>query len=486
MRDRLSPLDASFLSLERGTTPAHIGSLSIFTPPRAGFGYDALVSHIEQRLPYVPRYRQKVRDLPAGLARPVWVDDNDFDISYHVRRSALPSPGDDAQLHELVSRLLSRRLDRARPLWELYLVEGLAKGRVAIISKTHQAVVDGAQALELGQVILDDTRKPGVQRTGLWMPAAEPAGTRLLAEAAVEVLRSPTEVVDVVRWVARDAANAVSTVTEAATTAAAMVRRLARPAPPSPLNVAVSRQRRFATARTQLADYRQVRAATGASVNDVVLAVVSGALRSWLTSRNEPVTPDTTVRALVPLAVASDPEDTGAEHEDLSSFLVDLPVGAADPLVRVGQLREATREHASSTPLVGARALTQLSGFAPPTLHAMGARLAGTLARRSFNVLVTNVPGPQYPLYADGARLREIYSVVPLMPNQALTVGVTSYDGSVLYGLNADRDALADVDQLAGFLEQSLAELVAAVRAAPPRAPGRRSGPGSPATKETS
>lgn len=469
MRDRLSPLDASFLSLERDRTPAHIGSLSVFSPARGGFDYDMLVQLVEQRISHVPRYRQKVRRVPGGIARPVWLDDNDFDISFHVRRSALPAPGSDVQLHELVSRLLSRRLDRSRPLWEMYLVEGLARGRVAVISKTHQAMVDGVGALALGQVILDETTRPPLKRGKLWMPAPEPGPVALLADVVAGVLHRPAEVVDVLRWVARDATAAVSNVAAAAGGVVSTLHRVASSAPPSPLNVTISRQRRFAVARTDLAGYRAVRAARGGTVNDVVLGVVSGALRRWLLVRGEPVTSDTVLRALTPVSVRPATDGStgagavGSPDSHVSSLLVDLPVGVSNPLARVSQIARATRAHAVSERLVGAHALTTLSGFAPPTLHAMGARVAGSLMRRSFNVLITNVPGPQLPLYAAGARMLAMFPVVPLSPNQALTIGLTSYDGGVFYGLNADRDAMPDIEMLAGFIEQALDELVQAV-----------------------
>lgn len=477
MRDRLSPLDASFLALERGRTPAHIGSLSIFSPTRAGFDYDALVQLVEERISRAPRYRQKVRTIPGGVARPVWVDDNDFDIGFHVRRSALPSPGEDAQLHELVSRLMSRRLDRSRPLWELYLVEGLAGGRLALIAKTHEAMVSGPAAPALDQVILDDSARPRSSRGPLWMPAAEPGRALLLAEVLTEMLQRPAEIVDVVRTIARDATTVVNRVSEGIDTVTAAVGSVAsamhitaRPAPPSPLNVTVSRQRRFAVARTRLADYRTVHTARGVAVNDVVLAVVSGAIRNWLLTRGERLDAASTVRALTPMSVAATDSggsgdsaaEVGAAAGDVYSLVVDLPVGESSPLLRLGLIAQATRAHAALHRPVRARLLIELSGFAPPTLHAMGARVAGSLARRSFNVLVSNVPGPQAARYAAGARLLEMFPIVALAPNQALTIGLTSYDGKVCFGLNGDRDALPDLDRLAELIEEALAELVQA------------------------
>ena len=465
MTDRLSAVDASFLYLEDGTAPQHVGGVSVFTRPRSGFDYEALVRLVEQRIALVPRYRQKVREVPGRLARPVWVDDTDFDITYHVRRSALPRPGSRDQLNDLVARLTSRPLDRSRPLWEMYLVEGLARGRFAVITKTHQAMVDGVSALEIGQVILDVTAKPRDTREALWMPSPEPGSVQLVADAVLEAVQRPGEAVDTLRWAVRDATATAGKVAEAvggvAGTIGGVLRTAASPARTSPLNVAISRQRRFAVATTNLEDYRTVRSAHGGTVNDVVLAVVAGAMRNWLLSRGESVTASTTVKAMVPMSVTGDAD--GTPGSQVSSFVVDLPAGEPNPVVRLSQVAHATRVHAESGRSVGADTLVRMSGFAPPTLHAMGARVAGSLARRTFNVLVTNVPGPQFPLYATGAKMLEMYPVVPLSRNQALTIGLTSYDGGVYYGLNADRDAMGDVEVLATLITEALEELVGTV-----------------------
>lgn len=474
MTERLSALDAAFFYLEDSTAPGHVGGLSVFARPRAGLDYEALVRLVEQRIALVPRYRQKVREVPGRLARPVWVDDTDFDITYHVRRSALPKPGSDAQLHDLVARLTSRPLDRSRPLWEMYLVEGLDKGRIAVITKTHQAMVDGVAALEIGQVILDVTASPRATREALWMPEPEPGAVQMVADAVVEAVQRPGEVLGTARLAVRDVTAGVSRVAEvlggAASMAAGLVRTAASPAPTSPLNVAISRQRRYSVARTRLADYRAVRAAHGGTVNDVVLTVVTGAMRNWLLSRGESVTASTTVKAMVPMSVTTDGEPVrGGQHpatglgNQVSSFVVDLPAGEPNPVVRLSQVAHATRVHADSGRSVSADALVRLGGFAPPTLHALGARAAGSLSRRAFNVLITNVPGPQFPLYASGARMLEMYPVVPLAHNQALTIGLTSYNGGVFYGLNADRDAMPDVDVLATLITEALEELLGTV-----------------------
>jgi diacylglycerol O-acyltransferase / wax synthase len=469
MPPRLSALDASFLYLEEASTPMHVGAVSIFRRPKAGFDYDRLVELIEQRIALVPRYRQKVRHVPGNLARPVWVDDPDFDVAYHVRRSALPKPGSDEQLTELVARLMSRPLDHTRPLWEMYLVEGLAKGRTAVLTKTHQAMVDGISALDIGQVILDVSAEPRIQPEELWMPRNEPTDAQLVVGAVTEAIVRPGVIVDNVRAAAGDAVATVGKIAGAAAQLLHMARTASRGAAPgSPLNVPISTQRRFAIARTELEDYRKIRSAHGCSVNDVVLSVVAGALRSWLLSRGEPVTSSSSVRAMVPMSVRGQADvpssaSNGSWGNRVSSFLVDLPVGEQSPVVRLLQVTHAMRENTASTQGVGADTLVRVGGFAPPTLHALGARAASGFSKRIFNLVVTNVPGPQFPLYAAGARMLEMFPVVPLAKGQALAIGLTSYDGGVYYGLNGDRDAMSDVDVLAGMVHESLDELLGTV-----------------------
>lgn len=468
MPPRLSALDASFLYLEQPTTPMHVGAVSLFRRPESGFDYDRLVELIEQRIAMVPRYRQKVRHVPGNLARPVWVDDTDFDVAYHVRRSALPKPGSDEQLTELVARLMSRPLDHTRPLWEMYLVEGLAGGRTAVLTKTHQAMVDGISAIDIGQVILDVSAEPRKITEQLWMPRPEPSDSQLVLGAIAEVVARPGVVVDNVRAAAGDAISTFGKVADAASQLFSMARTASRRAPGTPLNVAISTQRRFAVARTQLDDYRKIRAAHGCSVNDVVLSVVSGALRSWLLSRGEPVTSSASVRAMVPLSVRGEADvpssaTAGSLGNRVSSFIVDLPVGEPSPVVRLHHVTHAMREHTAGGQSVGADTLVRVGGFAPPTLHALGARAASGLSSRIFNLVVTNVPGPQFPLYAAGARMLEMFPVVPLAKGQALAIGLTSYDGGVYYGFNGDRDAMPDVDVLAGMVDESLDELLATV-----------------------
>ena len=470
MPDRLSPLDVSFLYLEEPTTPMHVGGVVLFQQPEGGFDYERLVSLIEGRIALVPRYRQKVRGVPGRIANPVWVDDEEFDVGYHVRRSALPRPGTDAQLRDLVGRIMARPLDRTRPRWEMYLVEGLQGGRFALLTKTHHAMVDGAGAVDIGQVILDLTPEPDPPAPVRWSPRRAPSDVELVAEAVNEVLRSPGAAIDAVRSGAIDVRETTERFARRAAGLASALLTVARPPSANPLNAPIGEARRFGMASMRLEDFKAVRRAHGGTINDVVLAVVAGALREWMMMRGESVSSRTAVRALVPVSVR-DGEASSGNH--IAAFLVDLPVGEPQPIVRLHRLSYEMETLKSTGQMVGAQALVGIAGFAPPSLHAAAARTVNDWSRRMFNLVVTNVPGPQFPLYAGGALMLGAYPVVPLAKGQAVSIGLTSYDGGMFFGLNADRDAMNDVDVLAECLENALAELLDTV---PPSARRRRRG----------
>lgn len=469
MVTRLSTSDASFFGLENSSTPMYVCSLSILRKPRGGLSYETLLETIERRLPQIPRYRQKVREVTMGLARPVWIDDRDFDITYHVRRSALPSPGSDAQLHELVARLGPRALDKSRPLWEMYLVEGLAGNRLAIFTKSHQALVSGMTAVEIGHVIADRTQKPPTFGEDIWIPGREPGDAQLVMGAVGEWITRPGSQLAAVRSTIADVATNSGQLLDLGRRFTAAARTFARgTAPSSPLNTKVSRNRRFTVASAKLEDYRNLRARYDCDVNDVVLAVVTGALRNWLLSRGEPVAPTATVRAMAPMSVYPDDEldssGPGQAISEVAPFLLDLPVGEGNAVVRLSQIAHMTETHPTSASLVDARTIITLSGFAPPTLHAMGIRVATTYPARQFNLLITNVPGAQKQMYIAGTKLLETYAVPPLLHNQVLAIGVTSYNGMLYFGVNADRDAMSDVDVFPALLRESLDELLEAAQ----------------------
>ncbi|WP_157110310.1 WS/DGAT/MGAT family O-acyltransferase [Nocardia anaemiae] len=468
MITRLTPQDASFYRLESSSNPIHIGSLAIVRGSDSAQGetaldYDGLVDLVESRLSLVPRYRRKVREIPFALGRPVWVEDSHFDITYHIRRSALPAPGTDCQLHDLVARLASRPLDQSRPLWEMYFIEGLAEGRSAIFTKTHSALVDGETALEIGHVILDVSASPRGIADDAWVAPREPNEMELMIGALAQLAAQPREALEVARDASAHAFSVVEAAGKAVDSMVSAVRAAAVGAPDSPLNAKTSRNRRFDVVRTDLDDYRKIRKRFGCSINDTILAVVTGALRNWLLSRGEALTESTVLRAVVPMSVYVEGiDDQLKPTSEVSSFLIDLPVGEPNPVMRLSHISHATEANSRHRRGVRARTLVHLSGFAPASLHAMSVRAASTFAEHTFNLVITNAPGPQTPMYIGGARMLEMYPVSPLLRNQASSIGITSYDGRVFYGLNADRDAMADIGVLAASVHESMEEMLGA------------------------
>lgn len=466
MPDRLSSLDASFLYLEEPTTVMHVGSVMVFDPPKGGFNHDQLLALVAKRIVGYPRFRQKVREVPGRLANPVWVDDESFDLSYHVRQSALPRPGTDEQLEEFVARIQPRPLDRSRPLWEVYLVEGLEHGRFAVITKTHHALVDGVHAVDISQLIVGPSVEEAKDVADAWRPQREPSDLQLVGDAVADAIFMPSQVAESVRGGLNEVKDVGAKMLDGLGSLALTVARgAARPAPTSPLNAEIGQARRFVMVGTDLDDYRAVRSrlARGAyaddvSVNDVVLATVAGAFRAWLLTRGEPVHASSVVRAMVPVSVVSDRDSPIVGHR-LTACFVDLPVGEPGASMRLHQIAFSMRQQIEAGQAVGAERLVELAGFAPPTLHSLGARLGSAMSRRLFNVIITNVPGPQHTLYAGGAAMLSTYPVMPLARGQALAIGLTSYDGGVYYGLNADRNAMPDVEVLGQSIVDSLAEL---------------------------
>lgn len=445
----------------------HVGSVMIFEPPEGGFEYEHLVGLVSNRIAFVPRYRQKVRQVPGRLLPPVWTDDEHFDVSYHVRRSALPKPGTTAQLEEYVGRIQARSLDPNRPLWELYFVEGLEGGRFAIVTKTHIALVDGIHAIDIGQIIVNPeaSREQPIPQT--WRASRTPSGLDLVLGAVADVARNPLTVAHLATsGVCGAAAGAERLVRQggagAASIAGVLARVVTRPAPDSPLNRAISVHRRFVTVSTELTDFRQVRAqsAQTVTIHDVVLATITGALRGWLLARGEVVPGGERVRALVPFSVQPEGSDRHVADE-VSPMFIDLPVGEARPKMRLHQIAYATSQHLDDGhSAIDAASLAGLAGFAPPTLHSLGARLGSAMSRRMFNLVVTNVPGPQRTLYAGDAPMIESYPVIPLPKGQTLSIGLTSYNGRVDFGLTADREAMSDLDLFGQCLTDALAELL--------------------------
>lgn len=474
MGDRLTPRDLAFLTGESATAPRQNATVEIFEPGPGGFEYDELVALIADRIAFVPRYRQKVQTVPGRIANPAWVDDPTFDLGYHVRRSALPRPGNAAQLRDLAARIVSRPLDRHRPLWEMYLVEGLESGRVAILSKAHQALVDGVQTVDLGQLLLDVGPDWRATEEEEWRPAPPPTPAGLLVDAVRDVLAEPATVLDVARSNGTVALRRARRLARHGLSAAELVLRR-RPERPGPLNGRLSQQRRFVTLQARLDDLRAIRAAHGGTINDVVLAVVAGGLRGWLMTRGESLSGSRSVRAVVPVSVIDENEEATSLGSQIAVHFVDLPVGEASPVVRLHQVSYSFESHRATGRGVAASRLAGIAGFAPTTFHAVGSRVAAAQPGRSYHLCVTNVPGPQSPRYAAGARMVASYPVPPLTPGHALAVGVTSYDGGVFFGITADRDLVPDAEILGQCFADALVELHDTATGGRQRAPrGRR------------
>jgi diacylglycerol O-acyltransferase len=459
--DRLTGLDSSFLHLERGVTHMHVAGAMVCegTAP----AYEELVEQIVSRLHLVPRYRQRLAFVPFGQGRPVWVDDPHFNVAFHVRHTALPAPGGEEQLRRLCGRVFSQALDRARPLWELWLVEGLADDRFALLSKTHHALVDGISGVDIATVLFDTSPDPvPAGPVPEWIPRPLPSGAQLLADALLERATVPGEIARGVRHTLRGPRQVAERLARATVGVGALA-RIAQSAPPSPLNVRIGPHRRFTWVTGDLHDFKTVKNALGGTVNDVVLAVVAGALGRYL-RRHGDLDEALVLRAMVPVSVRADVE-RGALGNRVAAMWSPLPVGLSDPVQRLLEISRKMDGVKDSGQAVGAQVLTELTGFAPPTIMAQAARLQ--TRQRMFNLVVTNVPGPQFPLYMLGRRLEAMYPMVPLAAGQALGVAVMSYDGHVHFGLNADFDSLPDVEDLAGDLRDAIAELVQAAGVTP-------------------
>src|SRR4051812_15313788 len=462
MTDRLSGLDSSFLHLERDGTQMHVASTTLFAGPAPP--YVQFRDHIESRLHLVPRFRQKVRSVPLGQGRPVWVDDPHFNLAYHVRHTSLPAPGSEQQLRVLAGRIFSEQLDRSKPLWEIWLVEGLKGGRFAIVGKTHHAMVDGVSGVDITSVLFDAEKDPAEapMETQRWTPRPEPNAHQLLAEALVERTINPREIARGMRRIVRGPRRALRRAADAAMAAGAFA-RTGIGAPQSPFNFDVGTHRRFAWVRASLADMKQVKNELGGTVNDVILAAVAGALGRYMRARGH-ATVGLELRAMVPVSIRAD-DQHGALGNRVTTMMAPLAVWCEDPARRMELVRQAMGDLKQSKQAMGATLLTQLADFAPTTIAGQAARLQAR--QRFFNLVVTNIPGPQFPLYLLGRRMERVFPMVPLAKNQGVCIGIMSYDGQVNFGLIGDYDGMTDLEDLAKDLEESIGELIEAAGGRP-------------------
>jgi diacylglycerol O-acyltransferase / wax synthase len=458
--DRLSPLDASFLHIEDDVSHMHIGTVAIFEGPQPPFA--DIVAMVEAKLALVPRYRQVVKFVPLELGRPVWADDPHFNIEYHLRHTALPAPGGEAELRKLVGRVMSQQLDRSKPLWEIWVVEGLEDGRWAMLAKTHHAMVDGISGTDLLAVIMDlspDATRPAVSA---WTPRPSPTGGQLAAEALLNVVRSPYEQVRAVRASVGAIRHAVSNAAEVGQGVVAMA-GLVRATPMSSLNGPLGPHRRYAWASTSVDDIKKVRKGLGGAFNDVVLASITNGFRELLLSRGESI--DRVVRTLVPVSVR--PRDAsgkavgdGTYENRVSAMFAQLPVNIEDPTERLHAITHQMEGLKESKQAVAGEALTSMSGFAPPMLLALGMRLATRAAQRNVNTVTTNVPGPQFPLYAAGRKMLRAFPYVPLGGQIRIGIAIFSYNGEVNFGITGDYDTTPDLDVLSRGIEDGMAQMV--------------------------
>ncbi len=452
--DRLSSVDVSFLTNESSSSHMHVGGILIFEGPPPS--YDDLLEHVESRLHLVPRFRQKLAYPPAQLGRPFWIDDPTFNLAYHVRHSALPSPGSEDQLRRMAARVFSQQLDRSKPLWELWLVQGLTRKRFALVTKTHHALVDGISGVDIATVLFDLKPVPEpAEGQDEWVPRPEPSANALLAKGVEDALKAPLRAARRLERAIAHPEAAARQVTEALEGVGEIGWAFANPAPKVPLNVEIGPHRRYAWVRSDLAHFKKVKNAFGGTVNDVVLAVVAGGLREWLQRRGVRVE-GLELRAQVPVSIRTE-DERGQLGNRLAAMRAPLPVYIEDPVRRLVTVTEAMRGLKQSKQALGAEVISRFNDFAPPTLLAQAARI--NFSTRLFNLVVTNVPGPQMPLYVLGRELEDCFPVGFLPPHQALFVAIMSYNGGINFGLLADYDAIPDLDVLAQGIESAIAEL---------------------------
>ncbi|HUY48451.1 MAG TPA: wax ester/triacylglycerol synthase family O-acyltransferase [Streptosporangiaceae bacterium] len=452
--ERMSTLDAGFFFVEHENVPMHLGSLALFEGPAPG--YEELIRLFSAKLPAVPRYRQVVRTTPLQVFRPYWVDDEHFDIGYHVRHAAVPAPGGKRQLRELAAQILAQRLDRSRPLWEAWLLEGLKGGRWAILSKVHHCVVDGIGGNDLMTAVFDlgpDAERPAPVE---WEPEPEPTMLDLLTVGLRDTFSWPLRQLARLPGLLGQPLPSAGEILGYGRGLTASAQRLAVPSAAS-LNGPIGPNRRWSWARATLSEVKEIRGALGGTVNDVLLAVITRGFRDLLEARGE-LAEGLVVRSLVPVSVRRQDEQ-GVLTNRVSAVLANLPVGEPDPLRRLALLREEMDDLKRTSQAVGAEFLTGMLGFAVPTLLALGSRAAFQIPQPLVQTVTTNVPGPRFPLFLIGRKLVRIYPYVPIGDNERISVAIISYLDRFSFGITADYDAVPDLGVLTKGIRRGLTEL---------------------------
>jgi diacylglycerol O-acyltransferase / wax synthase len=455
----MSPIDSSFLHIENATTPMHIGGVSIFEGPPPPF--EALRAMVEGKLGLVPRYRQKVRFVPLAAGPPIWVDDPHFSLDYHLRHTAIPAPGSELELRQMAARVFSGALDRDKPLWELWMVEGMPDGRWALLSKVHHCMVDGVAATDLMSVMFSDETATGDAASAngrSWAAAPEPSGLEVLVRTIVR-RASPAGQIETLKQALLTPRETLRSFAEVARAAAAAGPSL-RPVASSSLTGPIGPHRRWSWAEVRLADVKSVRSALGGTVNDVVLTLITNGFRTLLESRGEEIAGDRVVRTMVPVSVRRRGEK-GVYNNRVSAVFARLPVGLDDPAQRLAQIRAEMDGVKESKQAVAGDVLSSMSGFAPPLLLALGSRLVTVSPRLNMHTATTNVPGPQQPVQTLGRKMLQSYPFVPVVGSIRIVVAIFSYDGGLYFGVTGDYDGAPDIDELTGGIERGMDDLLA-------------------------
>jgi diacylglycerol O-acyltransferase / wax synthase len=480
--DRMSATDAGFYFAESENTPMHVGSVAVFEGPPPSYG--DVIRLLLSKLPLVPRYRQRVREVPLQLGRPVWVDDPHFQILYHVRHTAVPSPGSDEQLRNLAGRVLGQRLDMSKPLWELWLVEGLAENRWAIISKVHHCMVDGIAGTDLMQLMFDLTPDAQHDEPEQWTPQRGPSSAQLVSGAVTAAVTHPARALASLSGLSgagRTAKGLLDSTRTIASTMPSLAKQAVTPTARS-LNGHIGPHRRWAWTSGEFDEFKSVRTALGGTVNDVVLAAITRGFRDLLQGRGELSSEKLVVRSMVPVSVRR-PNERNTLDNRVSAVFVDLPVGEPDPVQRLESIRGQMNEYKRTMQAVDARSIIAMGDFVAPTLLSLGVRAALQAGQIWCQAVTTNVPGPRVPLYVLGKRMCSAYAYVPIAGGTRVSIGIFSYLNTMTFGINADFDAFPDIDVLSGGIRTGIEELMHKAEAVQQTTTDTATGPTAPAEK---
>ena len=470
--ERLSSLDNSYLALESRSTHMHVGAVTIFSAgsfakPDGGIDVDLLKEFVASKMHMIPRYRQRLVRVPVEQ-HPVWVDDEHFDIDYHIRHIGLPRPGTDAQLKRIAGRLMSQHIDRTKPMWEMVVVEGLDNNRFSIVTKIHHCMIDGMSGVDLMAVLMSPVPTEDITPGPVYEPRPVPNGTELLVRETTRRITASIGALRNLRTVAGNAAGLVESISDRMqAVGASLTSGWLIPTGRTPINGDIGPGRRFAWVDMSLDDVKMIKNKLGGTVNDVLLATVAGAVRQFLVDHRDVPSRDLEsldFRVMAPVSVRGK-DQAGTLGNQVAMWIAALPVGEPNPAERLAIVRRETERLKETNSALGAATLVRVSTGAPATLVALGARLATNA--RPFNMTVTNVPGPQFPLYMLDARLEASYPLVPLWQSHGIGIAMFSYDGNVSWGINGDFEVMPDLDAFGDTVLEAFADLREAAKEAP-------------------